>query len=368
MYIYKTTNILNDKIYIGLSEKNPEESSKYMGSGDSIKKAIQKYGTSSFIKEILEDGIEDRGKLAEAEIKWIAHFRSNDRNIGYNLSPGGDLNSEKLKKKIYQYDRRGNLVEIHNTIDDAKKSIESKNSDLYKVSIRENKPIKGYWWCIEESTRTEILEKETKYNQLKKEAFIRGNQKRYRNPDQLERQRVHMRKIRELFVRSNTENTPEIKETKNKSSRGPKKLDTISIEKIRNSITENWNTKRERNENYFSPEGLNNLIKSGQRAGKLKKTEGQKRKIRERRLGSINTEESKKKTSITIKLKYLNGEIENGVAKKVISICENTGELTEHPSISSASRRTGCFRYEICNSIKNGNSVKGYYWRNNHKK
>jgi hypothetical protein len=43
-YIYKTTNLINGKIYIGKrSHKNPEKD-KYLGSGNVLKQAISKYG------------------------------------------------------------------------------------------------------------------------------------------------------------------------------------------------------------------------------------------------------------------------------------------------------------------------------------
>lgn len=47
MIIYKTTNLINGKIYIGFdSHNNPE----YFGSGKLIKMALKKYGTSNFKK------------------------------------------------------------------------------------------------------------------------------------------------------------------------------------------------------------------------------------------------------------------------------------------------------------------------------
>lgn len=86
MVIYKTTNILNGKIYIG---KNKINNSNYLGSGKILKESIKKYGREFFIKEIIEEcyNIET---LNIREIFWINHYNSIDRNVGYNISKGGD--------------------------------------------------------------------------------------------------------------------------------------------------------------------------------------------------------------------------------------------------------------------------------------
>ena len=50
MNIYKTTNIINYKIYIGQEQNfNPN----YYGSGIKIKRAVKKYGKQNFNKEII---------------------------------------------------------------------------------------------------------------------------------------------------------------------------------------------------------------------------------------------------------------------------------------------------------------------------
>jgi len=43
--IYKTTNLINGKIYIGQSFKH---NCKYLGSGIFLKRAIKKYGIENF--------------------------------------------------------------------------------------------------------------------------------------------------------------------------------------------------------------------------------------------------------------------------------------------------------------------------------
>ena len=50
--IYKTTNKLNNKVYIGMHKtKNPYDD--YMGSGKLFKRAMEKYEELNFVKEVL---------------------------------------------------------------------------------------------------------------------------------------------------------------------------------------------------------------------------------------------------------------------------------------------------------------------------
>jgi group I intron endonuclease len=93
MIIYKTTNLLNGKIYIGQDTNN---NPNYMGSGKIIRDAIKKYGKSSFTKEILEE-CETIEHLNEREIYWISLFNSTDNKIGYNILSGG-LGSKGFKQ------------------------------------------------------------------------------------------------------------------------------------------------------------------------------------------------------------------------------------------------------------------------------
>jgi len=86
MIIYKTTNLINNKIYIG---KDKHNNPKYLGSGLKIRLAVKKYGKNNFSKEILEF-CGNEVELNEREIYWIKKFNSIDRDLGYNITNGGE--------------------------------------------------------------------------------------------------------------------------------------------------------------------------------------------------------------------------------------------------------------------------------------
>jgi len=72
MVIYKTTNLINSKYYIGKDEKNNPD---YLGSGLLLNRAIKKHGRENFKKEILET-CTNRTELNEKEIYWIEKLKA----------------------------------------------------------------------------------------------------------------------------------------------------------------------------------------------------------------------------------------------------------------------------------------------------
>lgn len=85
MIIYKTTNLINGKIYIGKDLHNKE---LYLGSGIKLLKAIKKYGKNNFKKELLEV-CENEQSWLDREIYWIKYYQAIDPSIGYNIAEGG---------------------------------------------------------------------------------------------------------------------------------------------------------------------------------------------------------------------------------------------------------------------------------------
>lgn len=88
-YIYKTTNIINGKIYIGQHKAEIFEPNKYIGSGTLLRYAINKYGKENFSNTLLFECF-DQDELNKMEQYYINLYNSTDINIGYNIRFGGN--------------------------------------------------------------------------------------------------------------------------------------------------------------------------------------------------------------------------------------------------------------------------------------
>lgn len=111
MYIYKITNRINNKIYIGQTTKKVEQRlNKHISEAkceidgtrpnNYFHNALNKYGAENFIIEIIEE-VCSRKELNNKEDYWIKYFNATDKNIGYNLMTGGisgKKSMETLKK------------------------------------------------------------------------------------------------------------------------------------------------------------------------------------------------------------------------------------------------------------------------------
>lgn len=90
-YIYKTTNLINGKIYIGQKKSDKFLGQSYLGSGKVIRREIRVHGKDNFKVELLEE-IDCIEEMDEREIYWIAFYNSTNKEIGYNISEGGNVN------------------------------------------------------------------------------------------------------------------------------------------------------------------------------------------------------------------------------------------------------------------------------------
>jgi len=84
MYIYKITNKINGKWYIG---KHNGTDPNYFGSGKLLKQAVEKYGKENFERIILEEVKHD---INTREQHWISSTNAVNDPMSYNLASGGE--------------------------------------------------------------------------------------------------------------------------------------------------------------------------------------------------------------------------------------------------------------------------------------
>lgn len=123
-YIYKITNQINGKVYIGKTSKTIEERFKehkrkaLEHPNRYLYDAINHYGFNNFTIEQIEECSNEY--LDDREIFWIAEYNSTNPNIGYNLTTGGEggntwkLNSHKLEsgEKIRESNLKNSYIPI----------------------------------------------------------------------------------------------------------------------------------------------------------------------------------------------------------------------------------------------------------------
>lgn len=138
-YIYKITNTINGKMYIGKTESSIEkrfqqhcrDSKKERMSNRPLYRAMQKYGTEFFSVE----EIEQTDNPEEREIYWIEFFGTFKN--GYNATLGGD------GKRYIDYDL---VVATYQELQNATKTAEQLNIDptsVTKILHSKNIPIRS---------------------------------------------------------------------------------------------------------------------------------------------------------------------------------------------------------------------------------
>jgi len=91
-YIYLTTNLINNKRYIGKKTSPTFLGESYLGSGTIIERAIKKhkkeYGKLHFKVELVE-ACNSKNELNAREDYWITFYNAVDDDNYYNIAKGG---------------------------------------------------------------------------------------------------------------------------------------------------------------------------------------------------------------------------------------------------------------------------------------
>ena len=116
-YVYKTTNLINNKIYIGVHKKQFFDK-YYLGSGKMLRRAIRKYGRKNFKCEVLE-WCSNKATLFSREQYWVAFYNSKDPAVGYNIVDGGGgipgfVHTDEEKERTQQVRNRNGKLHWYN--------------------------------------------------------------------------------------------------------------------------------------------------------------------------------------------------------------------------------------------------------------
>ena len=140
-YIYKTTNLVNGKIYVGQKKSKKFLGVNYLGSGKYLRCAIQHYGMDSFAVSLIAVA-NSKEELDELEKYYIKKFNSTDHEVGYNIASGavgGDTYThlldcdKKLRNEKFSKSRKLNTniyVAIHKGTENKRIKISELNSYL----------------------------------------------------------------------------------------------------------------------------------------------------------------------------------------------------------------------------------------------
>ena len=128
--IYKITNLVNQKIYIGQTKQyyldrwNQHKREARQLSTNKISKAIRRYGENNFKVEIIEKCFYE--DLDEREIYWIKYYNSVEN--GYNISYGGQTHRENY----YELENPQEIIDYYYQCHDQKLTCKHFNITEYK--------------------------------------------------------------------------------------------------------------------------------------------------------------------------------------------------------------------------------------------
>lgn len=129
MIIYKITNIINNKIYIGLTINtldNRLTQHRYEakhGTDRPLYRAMRKYGDKAFKAEII-DTANNLKELKEKEQYWIKYYNSYGANgNGYNATKGGDVKTHPSESYLQVSLKDAHIIERFESARDCNKKL-----------------------------------------------------------------------------------------------------------------------------------------------------------------------------------------------------------------------------------------------------
>lgn len=159
--IYKITNLLNNKTYVG-QYNGPEYKFKhYWGSGNLIKQATKKYGRKNFKKEVIVQGDFNEALMDSLEIHYIQLYSPPENPLSYNIARGGGNGKlgvpDPNRKKIFQYTLKGEFVQEWDSSKDVANKLGLDARSIRQCASGKLLTNRGFIWLFDKDVLTERL-------------------------------------------------------------------------------------------------------------------------------------------------------------------------------------------------------------------
>lgn len=140
-YVYKITNNINGKTYIGQRKLSLDKSwRQYMGSGVLLRQAIDKYSSENFTKTFVKyaNSPEELNKLEISYINSQKEINKAEYNIATNTFQANDLKRRNPSFKKYMNSQISKGIKKSNKYKKAMENITMKNEERRKKLIKKH--------------------------------------------------------------------------------------------------------------------------------------------------------------------------------------------------------------------------------------
>lgn len=176
--VYKTINIVNNKIYIGVHKISSLKFDGYIGNDVYInkpssyknpitifQKAVKKYGVNNFKRIILKifDNLEDALDLE----RWLVDEQFVKRSDTYNMVLGGKIRKPTNSKIIFVYNENGQFVKECKSYTEASIFIYGNKNNIGNIS----RAIKTNCFCKKYQVSNIKIHSMKNYNSYKKDIW-----------------------------------------------------------------------------------------------------------------------------------------------------------------------------------------------------